>query len=194
MSNLQLNDQEIQRLEEFLMSDATSQMVMNLEAVDGFSASLVVGPGKPLNDQEFLFAVWGEDQDPAFASAEEKKDIEGLLLRHRQDVTQALLQKEGEGDGYAPLLWDCESEEDAPFAEHWALGFGVAMQMFQDEWEARLESSQELQSLIVPVMLLELGEHPDDPNFEVTPEVREELAELLPTVLVAMHAFFHPEA
>jgi uncharacterized protein len=191
MSTLQLNDDEIQRLEEFLMSDATSQMVMNLEAVDGLCASLASGPGEAMSDADFFRIVWGVEEDPAYASATEKTEIENLLSRHRQDVAAAL--KDADGEGYSPLLWESETEEDAPFAEDWALGFGAGMQHFQDLWEAKLDASTDLQSLIVPVMLLELGEHPEDPNFEVTHEVRTELADLLPTVVQAMHDFFHPE-
>ena len=83
-----LTDEEMDELDTFLMSDATSNETMMLACLDGFLTAIVSGPVMP-KPSEWLPRVWGPTQEdaPTFATHAKAERIIGLIMRHLNGVT-----------------------------------------------------------------------------------------------------------
>jgi uncharacterized protein len=110
---------------------------MLLGTLDGFLAGIHICP-KLILPSEWLPHVWGPGEDdggPAFESHDHIKTLMAGVLRHSDDVADALARGR-----YRPVL---ESDEDSGevFWEFWAEGFDQACRLRPDAWTPILEGA-----------------------------------------------------
>lgn len=191
MQHPALNESELDELDNFLVSEKAPPQCLNLEALDGLFCGMAVGP-RPLSPKEYEPLIWGGAA--VFAPGVNEDRIRDLIERHRLSVEEQLSGAE-DSDEYEAIVWTPDPEPkmddtEVALGEDWAIGFGLAIQANQEVWEKALEESAEFQSLIIPIMLLELGEHPEDPEILVNYEGRLELLDVLPEVALGIKAYF----
>ncbi len=101
-SSLPLSDEEINELDDFLMSEATSYETMSIDCLDGYLTAIVIGPST-LKFSEWLPSVWGpsEDDAPHFESKEEARHIVDLIVRQMNGIISAFI---ADPDDIAPIF------------------------------------------------------------------------------------------
>ena len=90
---------ELDRLTDFL--EAIGSPAMNIEMLDGYFAALICGPEMVL-PSDYLPQIWGEDF--SFDNDAEATEIIGLIMRHWNTISSALLHTLEEPDAYLPVL------------------------------------------------------------------------------------------
>ncbi|MFN4087462.1 MAG: UPF0149 family protein [Alphaproteobacteria bacterium] len=175
-----LTDDEIERLDAFLMSEGAPEDCMLISDLDGFLTAVAVGP-EEVGAEEWLPVVWGEDE-PEFADPDEAKRMTALMLRR---VAQIREQVASAPDAYAPWFW--ADEDDNPVAVAWAEGFLAGVGLRPDAWQPLLDSDEGLQ-LVGPIALFwpnEDGNLPSDDEAELE-ELQLQMAELIPDAVIGI--------
>lgn len=156
--NRPLSDEEINDLDELLAALPTDA-AMNVEALDGYLAGLLLTPGRALPDlpgEAWLPLIWGGDGDvdPApFASGKQRKKVTMLVLRHLHSIATAWTQQP---QAWEPIFSFAEGEdEDTEYAdaEDWAAGFLMAVGLAPDIWEPLFDGA-ETAALLAPIAAL----------------------------------------
>jgi uncharacterized protein len=97
-----LSDAEIDELDAFLISDATSDECMDIITLDGFLTALVVGP-ELVAPSVWLPVVWGDTSEPVFESNEQAERIISLLLRRMNAISGMFGEN---SSGFEPLPYE----------------------------------------------------------------------------------------
>src|SRR5450759_3002480 len=97
-----LSDEELEELQQFLLSEAVSDEAMLLDTLDGYLTAIVIGPATILPSQ-WLPGVWGESGDdaPEYESIEQAQRILELVMRHMNGIIWTL---QYDADAFDPLL------------------------------------------------------------------------------------------
>jgi len=188
--NRPLADEELNDLDE-LLSALPTDAAMNIEALDGFLAGLLLTPGRQLADvpgADWLPVIWGGDaegDDPApFASGKQRKKVTMLVLRHLQSIAMAWT--------HAPQAWEPifsfadGEDEDTEYAdaEDWAVGFLMAVDLAPEAWAPWFDGA-ETGPLLAPIAALG-GE--DGPLAEGSAAERDEASRKIPDAMLALWA------
>ncbi len=145
-----LSDAEIDELDDFLMSDDTPDNCMDISALDGFLAALVLNP-RLIMPSEYLPWIWDMEEGcdaPSFASVEQASHIMGLVMRYYNGVLDAI-----GNDDFAPLFYTLAQPDGSEFydAEGWCEGFMRGVYLFGEPWAEIFEKHR---VLIAPMVLL----------------------------------------
>lgn len=145
-----LSDDEIDELDEFLISQSKLENSMDISTLDGFFAALVLNPEATM-PSEYLPWIWDMEEGehaPDFASPEQARHILQLIMRYYNGVLVTI----GSGS-FAPLLYTVENDDDGEFfdAEGWCMGFMQGVFLFFDPWKNVFEKSPEF---LAPMVLL----------------------------------------
>jgi len=188
-----LSDEEMDELDTFLMSDATSNETMMLACLDGFLTAIVSGPVM-LKPSEWLPRVWGPTQEdaPTFATHAKAERITGLIMRHLNGIIWTLHQ---DPDDFEPVfdtnVFDGDEREYID-GEMWAHGYMTAIDMQRDSWKAVFESRHGA-VVLRPIHLLGAAEvTPEDEELVKTPTQREELSKQIPASIEWIYKFWAP--
>jgi uncharacterized protein len=157
-----LSDEELEELDDFLMSDATHAEAMDISMLDGFLTALAIGPHN-LPPSRWLPVIWGGEM--TWASKQQAERIMALVLRHANDI---LFYLRDDPDTFAPLLLEQEQEgEPVPVIDEWCTGFLEGMALDEDGWQPLLDTA-EGEEMLYPIMLYgsesgqqELQDHPE---------------------------------
>ena len=147
---LPLNDDELDELDNFLISDGMPENCMDISTLDGFFAALIVNPDI-IMPSEYLSWIWdmekGEDQ-PAFPSLQYANRFLELIMRHFNDELSSI-----SSDNFAPLFYILAQPDGSEFfdAEGWCEGFMLGVSVFGDPWQDVLENHPEF---VAPMVLL----------------------------------------
>ncbi|MFZ3016878.1 MAG: UPF0149 family protein [Gallionella sp.] len=145
-----LNDDELDELDDLLMSQDMPENTMDISMLDGFFAALVLHPDL-IMPSEYLRWIWdseqGEDK-PEFSSLAEANRILDLIMRHYNSVLQTITD-----DRFEPLFYVLPQEDGSEFfdAEGWSCGFILATSIFNEPWEPVFKERPEL---LTPMVLL----------------------------------------
>jgi len=142
-----LTDDELDQLDDLLLSLPIDTDGMLLSEFDGFSAGLIVCP-ELVMPGEWLPCVWGNNPE----HLETLEDIQAamdLIMRHYNDVARSLTPP---AMGYAPL-YDEDRRTGEILWESWCCGFERAMRLRPDTWERIVESGDEEAAASVNMML-----------------------------------------
>jgi uncharacterized protein len=131
-----LSDEELEELDQFLMSEAVSDEAMVLDTLDGYLTAIVIGPATILPSQ-WLPGIWGESEDdaPEYESMEQAQRILELVMRHMNGIIWTL---QYDADAFDPLLNTMASGEDPREyldGETWAYGFMQGIDLCRQEWQ-----------------------------------------------------------
>lgn len=188
-----LSEEEMDELDEFLMSDATSDETMMLDCLDGFLTAIVSGPVM-LKPSEWLPSVWGptEDDAPEFDTLEQAERITGLIMRHLNGIIWSLQQ---DPDLFAPAF-STHVYPDDPHeyldGEMWAYGYMTGVDLQRQHWEAFFDESKS-EEVFRPIYLLGADDvKPEEEELTETPAQREELSEQIPASVAWIYRFWQP--
>lgn len=187
--NRPLTDDELNDLDE-LLAVLPSDGAMNIEALDGYLAGLLLTPGRPLAElpgEAWLPVVWGGDgaEDPApFVSGKQRKKVMMLVLRHLHSIATAWAQRP---QAWEPIFSFADGEdEDTEYAdaEDWAAGFLIAVDLAPQAWEPWFDSG-ETAELLAPIAALG---SPDGALAEAALAERDEASRKIPDAMLALWA------
>ena len=187
--NRPLSDDELNDLDELLAALPTDA-AMNVEALDGYLAGLLLSPGRPLAEMpgaDWLPLIWGGDGEPdpaPFASGKQRKKVVMLVLRHLQSIATAWAQHP---QGWEPIFSFADGEdEDTEYAdaEDWAAGFLMAVDLEPEAW-APLFDAAGTAPLLAPIAAL--GSE-DGGLAEATAADRDEASRSIPDAMLALWA------
>jgi len=191
---LALSEKEMDELDSFLMSDATTNEVMLLDCLDGFLTAIVSGPAMPKPD-EWIPRVWGPTADdaPTFASDAQAERIIGLMTRHMNAIGWSLQQ---DAENFEPVF-DMQvyegDEREYMDGEMWAHGYMTGINMQRDSWKALFESKQGPVALR-PIYLLGAAEVTEaEEELVKTQEQREELSKQIPASVGWIYKYWAPQ-
>ncbi len=181
---MRLADQELERLDTYLMSDATPEETMDLEMLDGFLVALVIGPdGVP--EDEWLTQVFG-GQIPENLTP----DIRYLILRYAGQVAEsfapAAREKQPEDEPlYCPMILQDDSDDSwvDTLGQFWASGFRAGFMLREEAWGEVMAEDEDLTDAICDIMTLEFGHHPEDANEVLSRQKREDRVDELPWII-----------
>lgn len=189
-----LSSEELDKLEDFLLSDVHGEKSMTLDMLDGFLASLAVGPSLVLPNEwlPMVFDVDGQGE-PVFASKDEAEQITTMIVRYMNSVVSVF---ETDPGNYLPLYELCsfdDPEEESMAVRAWTLGFILGMELRWEEWQPVFDAIEEEGDpemlLISPIFALS-GSDEDTP--ELTEDEREAWRELIPDSVSALYRFWLP--
>ena len=187
--NRPLSDDELNDLDE-LLAALPVDGALNIEALDGYLAGLLLTPGRALADlpgEAWLPVIWGGDgeADPApFASGKQRKKVVMAALRHLQSIATAWQERP---QAWEPIFSFADGEdEDTEYAdaEDWAAGFLIAVDLAPDAW-APLFDDAETGPLLAPIAALGAE---DGPLADATAEARDEASRKIPDAMLALWA------
>ena len=185
--NRPLSDEELDDLDE-LLAALPAEGAMNVEALDGYLAGLLLTPGRMLAElpgAAWLPPIWGLDQEPdpaPFARGKQRKRVVMLVLRHLQSIATAWAHRP---QAWEPIFSFADGEdEDTEYAdaEDWAAGFLMAVELAPDAWAPRFDNPHTA-GLLAPIAALaaEGGALAD-----ATPAERDEASRSIPEAMLAL--------
>ncbi len=142
----ELTDADLDRLDELLHAEDSPHAAISLEVLDGFFSALVIGPGD-VPAEEYMPYIEGDTP------------MQGELLElvqrlWNQIVRRVKLDPQAAEEAAFPLLAfpddvpDEDSPEldayDYPVGADWAAGFLLGASLRGDEWDERMEMSEDL--------------------------------------------------
>ena len=157
-----LTDEELDELDEFLMSEATGEDAMDISMLDGFLTALSIGPNN-LPPSQWLPVVWGGSM--AWESQVQADRMTTQVLRHANDI---LLYLRDEPDTFEPLLYQREHEgKTVSIIDEWCTGFVRGIALDEDGWRPLMDT-EEGEDVLYPILLYgteagweELEKHPE---------------------------------
>lgn len=180
-----LDDEGLDRLDDFLASDRVGADALDLIGSHGLLVALAVAP------RELPTAVWVAELfqgEPAFADAEQRDHILGLLDQLRRNAIDVL-----EAGGLPELPFDLELDglapEETPLGD-WCAGFMEGV--FLDEAAWFEDNEEAAATLLLPFMLLS-GLFDDEPDMAELAGDEKRLAELtaqLPELVLDLYLHF----
>ena len=188
-----LSDEEMDELDAFLLSDATSDETMMLDCLDGFLTSIVTGPVM-LMPSEWLPRVWGPTarDEPAFDTYAQAERITGLIMRHLNGIIWSL---QHDPDTFEPVF-DTVVYPDDPReytdGEMWAYGYMTGIELQRKNWSAFFDEPNSA-GVLRPIYLLGAEEvTPEEEALTETPAQREELSNQIPASVAWIYRFWQP--
>jgi len=194
--NRPLSDDELNDLDELLAALPTDG-ALNIEALDGYLAGLLLTPGRPLSDlpgAEWLPVIWGGDGDgddnAPFVSGKQRKKVVMLVLRHLHSIATAWTQHPKAWEpifSFADGESETDDEDEAPEyadAEDWAAGFLIAVDLAPDAWAPLFEGAA-TGTLLAPIAALGAE---DGPLADAGAEARDEASRAIPDAMLALWA------
>ena len=176
-----LSSTELDMLEDFLMSEATPDKCMDLEALDGFFTALICSP-EAVMPGEYLPVVWGqehEDDGPVFESHAQAQQILSLLMRHWHTIASTLEA----GKSPTPLLYQEETEgAQTALGADWALGFMRGLFLRKEAWQPYIDDEEYAGPLVLIIALAEA----------LTPEQRAKMLGALPACILLLYRYWWP--
>ena len=139
-----LSDQEITKLNDFLIDKSGLENAMDIAMLDGYLTAIVSGPRTILPSQ-WLPYVWDMDhgQDrPPFKTAQQAQRIFGWIMRHMNDIARTLNHAP---EHYEPLLMENPNHGDPiPIMDDWCMGFMKGVRLDESHWQSLITQKPEL--------------------------------------------------
>ena len=187
-----LSDDELEELDAFLLSAATSDETMLLDQLDGYLTAIVIGP-TTLNMSQWLSGIWGKDEEePPFETMEEAQRIMQMIMRHYNSIIWGL---EHDADAHEPIFGvfvpQAESREFLD-AEMWAAGFIEGLALCRPDWQPLFDDPRG-QEWLAPIRLLGDDDLSDSELAQTdTPAQREALTEQIQASVASIYRFWLP--
>lgn len=182
-----LEEEELLRLESYLVSEQTPEIAMPIDMVEGFIAAILSSP-EPVSAEEWLPHVWGNEETPKFQSDEEEAEINRLLMSFHRDIAEQL-DHEPE---FTPL-WEGLDGEELELSVHlWSVGYVKGMELDVDSWAA-IEADTDAHAYLIPIMLSAMD--PDEPPEEFadvlkSSEQRQILRKAIPEAVCVLYDYW----
>lgn len=139
-----VTDEDIDALDEFLMSDQTPPECLMLCDLDGFLTGIAIGPEHIL-PSEWLPVIWG-GEEPIFDDAAQAEAMIGTIMNRYVEIL-ALIAEET----IDPIFMETPGGD--VIASDWAEGFMMAVYMRPNAWEKLFKSEKDM-PIILPILAL----------------------------------------
>lgn len=127
--NVDLTDQELDALDDFLACPALEDSAMDVSTLEGFLTALAIGPRTVL-PSEWMPWIWDMDAGeaaPEFESMDEANRVLSLIMRHYNAVVR---QFNADPTGFEPIYWFGGQWG----AAEWCEGFLLGMKFDREAW------------------------------------------------------------
>ena len=189
-----LSEAELNELDRFLASDATSDQTLMLDALDGYLTALAIGPGDLPMDTWYP-GIWGPGAEhaPTFKDGEQALRISALILRHRDGIRWALEYDPDDIDSIFDTVTYHDKTREYLDGEMWAYGFLQGVALNRDAWQALFDNSAAMDALM-PIYILGVDDPtPDQQALSDTPAKREALTQQFSASIAVLWRFWHPD-
>lgn len=186
-----LLDEEIDELDQFLLSDSTSNETMVLSGLDGYLTAIVIGP-KTVMPSLWLPGVWGptEADAPEFESTEQAQRILTLIMRHMNGIVWSLQRNPDDFDPLFDSFKHPGKRREYVDGEAWAHGFMQGVALTRADWQPLFDDEAMVQTLH-PIHLLGSDEVTDEEDaLTRTPAQREKITEAIPAAVATIYRFW----
>lgn len=188
-----LSEEELDELDQFLISDATPEESMDISMLDGFLTALAIGPSTHLPSQ-WLPKIWGETEgNPmVFKDQNQFERIYGLVMRMYNDRIHDLHE---DIDEYVPLLFEQEQDgKTIPIIDEWCIGFIQGIHLDLEGWQALIGSEDETSTaLLTPMMLYGTEDGWDElQTNQALQDQHQELADAIGPCVIGIRDFWLP--
>lgn len=180
-----LEDEELERLDEFLDSEQVDPDALDLISAHGFLVALAVAP------REIENATWVAELfhgEPAFTDVAERNEILGLLEKLRLNAIDTLEQG-GLPELPCELTLDGLPPEETPIGD-WCAGFMEGVFLDEAAWFEHDEES--VATLLLPFMALSglFEDEPDMADMLADTARLESLASQLPDLVLDLYLHY----
>ncbi|MDX5376411.1 MAG: YecA family protein [Halomonas sp.] len=180
-----LEDDELERLDEFLDSERVDPDALDLISAHGFLVALAVAP------REIEATTWVAELfhgEPAFADAAERSEILGLLEKLRGNAIDTLEQG-GLPELPFELTLDGTAPEETPIGD-WCAGFMEGVFLDEAAWFEQDEET--VATLLLPFMALSalFDDEPDMADMTADTARLESLAGQLPDLVLDLYLHY----
>lgn len=188
-----LTEAETEELDQFLMSDATSDETMQMDCLDGYLTAIVTGP-VTLKPSEWLPRVWGPsaNDEPVFDNFAQAERITGLIFRQMNGIIWSL---QNNPDTFQPVFDTSGYPDDAHEymdGEMWASGYMTGINLQRQNWNVFFDE-QNSQEVLRPIYLLGADDiTPEDEELIRDPSQREELSKQISASVAWIYRFCKP--
>lgn len=188
-----LSDEEMDELDQFLLSDAVSDETMTLDCLDGYLTAIVIGPTS-LRLSEWLSGIWGPQAEdaPTFETMENAQHIHNLILRHMNGIIWSL---QHDPDTFEPCFNTMvypDSPRELMDGEMWAHGFIQGLSLCRQDWQPLFDDPQG-NLWLRPLHLLGADEVlPEEESLTRWPDQREALTKQIPSSIAALYRYWLP--
>lgn len=184
---------ELDELDRFLLSDATSDETMMLDCLDGYLTAIVSGPAA-IKTSEWLPGVWGPSSkdEPAFESYDQAQRILDLILLQWNGIIESLQHDPAQFEPlFDTVVYEGETQEYLD-GEMWAHGFMRGIELRRDEWKPFLDDPNCV-AMLRPIYLLGADKVGDEEELLVeTAAQREALTKQIPASVAAIYRYWQP--
>jgi len=188
-----LSTEELLELDSFLISDATSEETMALNALDGYLTAFAIGPSN-LHMNQWYPGIWGgrEEDAPAFETLDDAQWIMELIMRHFNSIIWSI---QGDPDTHEPCFGHFYAESDSREyvdGEMWAYGFMQGLAICREDWQP-LFDDPDGPAWLNSIRLL-VGDDLSEEEMVLvrTPSQRERLTLQIPAAIAAIFRFWLP--
>ncbi|EIN00483.1 yecA family protein [Paraburkholderia hospita] len=181
---------DIAELEQFLMSDSTSDETLMLDGLDGYLTAIAIGPAK-LESKDWLPGVWGPQIDdvPYFETSEHAGRILNLILRYFDDVIARLNNPNGFEPRFDGVTCHGQASQFIE-GEPWALGFMDGVALSRQSWQPLLNDADS-RAWMRPLHLLGADNLTrEEEALTRWPCQRAELAKQIPKSIAAIYRYW----
>lgn len=188
-----LRAEELEELEQFLMSPAVAEDTMTLDELDGYLTALAIGPTVlPLG--KWFAGIWGSTPHgmPDFDSDKEMQHIINLIFRRINGIIDTL---ENNPDSHEPLFLQIETEGESEIliGKSWSMGFMKAIGLYKRDWEPLFENPDGMRALN-PIYLMGTEQLTDAQEAQIeTLEQCIELSNRIPDSITWIYRFWLPQ-
>ena len=186
-----LSDEEIQVLDEFLLSDATSDETMTLDTLDGYLTAIIIGPTTILPSQ-WLPGIWGptEEDSPDYYSMEQAQRILGLITRQMNGIVWML---QDDPDTFDPLIFNMTYEgEEYLNGEAWGYGFIEGIKLCRENWQPLFDDPTANEALRPIYLLGAEDQTEEEEKLTRWPAQRGELSKQIAQSVATIYRFWLP--
>lgn len=181
-----ITEEELDRLEEFLLSDSVSDEALDLIGAHGFLCALNISP-EPVAESEWLEQLF--DGEPTWANSEQQNEILSLLRKLYQTIGNDLYNDQ---EILLPCELSLELEEDEEISELtiWSQSFMEGVFLKEEQWFGQDEET--VAGLLLPIMVAsDLFEDEEVRDISEDRSLREEMCVQIPEVLIDLYLHFH---
>ncbi|MEO6967381.1 MAG: UPF0149 family protein [Rhodanobacteraceae bacterium] len=188
-----LSDEELEELDQFLLSDLVSEEALPMSGLDGYLTAIVVGPIAVMPSR-WLPGVWGstEDDSPTYENIEQAQRILTLIMRHMNGIVWSL---QHDPDAFDPMFdtlkFPDESREHLD-GEMWAHAFIQGIALTRKDWQPLFDDAGMVQ-VLRPIHLLGSEDvTTEEDALTRTREQREQLAQEIPAAVAEIYRYWQP--
>lgn len=185
-----LSDEDVDELDQFLMSDLTSDETLMLDSLDGYLTAIAIGP-TILELKDWLPGVWGPGTDsaPEVETTDQAQHILDLILKFYNGVILRL----SDPDGFQPVFDKSaygRGARECIEAEPWAIGFMDGVALRRQSWQPLFDDPKGREWLRPLHLLGAANLTSEEETLTRWPYQREDLAKKIPANISAIYRYW----